>query len=180
MKNQIYIFLVIISIITACKTDSPIVEPTNIFYWKSDNPKGFIRENSIIDYHSDILSPLTVTFEAEKIANNSYNTNLWLSGGDSIVFANQDFCYNPLTINKYVSDSLEFSNNISIDYQSSGEIICAPTDTFYIGFKRTYSNSHRTTFGWFRVYIPLIGFYKIDEMGWNYANHQASKIGQKK
>ena len=137
MKNQIYIFLVIISSLFGCKTDSPNVEPDNIFYWKADVPKSFVRNYDTIDYHSDVLSPIEINFESEKLANNSYNTNLWLEGGDSLLFVSQDKCYSNLEFNQLISDSnTSFSNTISIDYITSGEIYCTPSDTFYIGFKR--------------------------------------------
>ena len=181
MKNQIYIFLLVLIVFTQCKNDSHTIEPDNIFYWKADNPKGFTRANSIIDYRSDVLSPISVIFDSEKLDQNKYQFSITLDGGDSLLFANDIICSSPLKINDVISDSIQFDEKIKILNVYKDNIICSPIDTFYIGFKRKYTANFKTTFGWFRVITPpnLKYYYIIDEMGWNYANHQPCRISDR-
>jgi len=179
MERQVHIVIFFLFICFSCKVDSPSVEPNEIFYWKADNPIGFSRANSIVNFNSDVLSPITVIFDNKNSNGDTDNYNLLLDGGDSLVFMNEGECFYPLKVNDVVSDSRIVSSKISIEYIRNNASICTPLDTFYIGFKRSYNQNLRTTFGWFRVVIPLKGFYQIDKLGWNFANHQPAKVGQR-
>ena len=50
---------------------------------------------------------------------------------------------------------------------------------FYVAFKRTYNNSYKTNFGWFKVLKPIEGFWLIDEFAYNLTSHRSILVGQK-
>lgn len=176
MKNQIYIFLVIIAVSTSCKTDVKPFEEEKIKAIHYYYPREITRDNSSFPLFANKSKNIEVVFDNNP---NSDNYNLYLFGNDSIQFTTENDCLKKLTIGDIINESTKFSTKGSVDIKADN-FSCELIDTSYVGVKLTFSNSpHREQFGYLKIIQGIKGYWIAEEFVWNTANHQPIIVGQK-
>lgn len=178
VKNQIYIILSIFILFSSCKEDSPIEEPDNIFFWDLGNTKLFHRADTIIDVKSEIISPFKVRFNYLNLANGKLHYTLYLDGGDTLQFLQND-CNNILTKDILIDNNQNYGSKYVIDKYSEGMKKCTSDTTFYIAYRKTFKNKKQSNFGWMKIKKPLQGYWIVDNFAYNLGNHKPIFVGQK-
>ena len=177
MKNQIYIILAIINVISACKTDIAPELDDNIHVLTYYYPREITRENSSFALFADQVQNIDVIFENNSTENNE-KYNLYLEG-KNIQFLTEGECLKPLYDGEIIDSSLEFSNQGSIDFIDD-TYSCELTDSTYIGIRRTFNNSpYREEFGYLLLVQEIKGYWVAKEYIWNSTNHKAIYVGQR-